>query len=122
MPASGLDRKAALKKPRSVRDADVAGKVVLLRADLNVPLDDGKVADDTRIRAAIPTLDHLLELVAVPRHLGDQAEHQKLSVRQLPHVYILVLEYRPAILHRLDRGDADSRSAIGKIVPHSVLA
>jgi phosphoglycerate kinase len=63
-----------VRKPRSIRDAEVAGKRVLVRADLNVPLEGRRVADDTRIRAALPTLELLLDgdavEVRVASHLG----------------------------------------------------
>jgi phosphoglycerate kinase len=96
-----------VRRPRSVRDADVGGKRVLVRSDLNVPLEDGRVADDTRIEASLPTLRLLLERdaaeVRVCSHLGrpkteeDHARYSMEPVRArlrelLPDDRIVVLE------------------------------
>ena len=100
-------RRSLMRMPRSVRDADVAGKTVLVRADLNVPLENGEVADDTRIRSSLPTLALLLEggaaEIRVCSHLGrpktdeDRAKYSMAPVEQrlrelLPDERIRVLE------------------------------
>jgi len=96
-----------VRLPRSVRDADIAGQTVLVRSDLNVPLENGKVADDMRIRASLPTLRLLLDggasAVRVCSHLGrpkteeDRGKYSMEPVRErlrelLPDDRLTVLE------------------------------
>ncbi len=57
----------------SVRDLDLAGQRVFIRVDFNVPLDQGAIADDTRIRSSVPTVQYVLERGGLPvlaSHLG----------------------------------------------------
>ena len=102
-----------MNKPRSVREADAGGKRVLVRADLNVPLEDGRVADDTRIRAALPTLRYLLEHdaagLAVCSHLGrPKGRDLTLSIEPVRRrLLVLLADERIEVLEntRFDQGE-----------------
>ena len=72
MPRAAFKVEAAKKSVGDLKEADLKGKTVFIRCDLNVPLDGAKITDDTRIRAAIPTLGYLVKngaKVLVTSHL-----------------------------------------------------
>ena len=64
-------------KFKRMSDVDLRGKRVFIRADLNVPIEDGRITDDTRIRASVPAIEHALKqgaAVMVTSHLGRPQE------------------------------------------------
>jgi phosphoglycerate kinase len=66
-------------KFKRMSDVDLRGKRVFIRADLNVPIEDGRITDDTRIRASVPAIEHALKqgaAVMVTSHLGRPSEGQ----------------------------------------------
>ncbi len=108
----------------TVRDVDVAGKKVLVRVDFNVPIEDGKVKDDSRIRASIPTINYLLEhgaTVILMSHLGRPNGKVVESARLRP-----VAERLTALLRRRVpvTGDAlgiGTQDAIGRLKSGQIL-
>ena len=72
---------------KTVRDVDVAGKKCLVRCDFNVPMKDGKIADDFRIVSALPTIQYLVEhkaCVILMSHMGKPKGEPKPELSLAP--------------------------------------
>jgi phosphoglycerate kinase len=109
---------------QTVRDFDPRGKRVLVRVDFNVPIEDGKVKDDSRIRAAIPTIRYLLEhgaAVVLMSHLGRPKGKVVESARLRPIAQRLSnLLGRPVPITGDPLG-IGTRDAVARLKPGQVL-
>jgi len=109
---------------KTVRDIDVKGKRVLVRVDYNVPIKEGKVGDDTRIRAAMPTLNYLLDhgaAVILFSHLGRPkgGPDPKFSLKPVAE-YLSQLTGKPVIFAE-DCVGATAEAAAKALKPGGIL-
>ncbi len=99
---------------KSIRDIDVKGKRVFCRVDFNVPMKDGQVTDETRIRAALPTIKHLVDngaKVLLASHLG-RPKGQVVEELRLNAVAARLQELLGKDVKKADEAYGDSVKAI----------
>ena len=108
-----------------VEQADVDGKVVIVRVDFNVPIKDGKVSDDTRIRKALPTIKYLAgkgAKVVLMSHLGRPAGEgyeEKFSLKPAAERLGELVDYPVTFVQ--DTIGADAKAAVDALEPGQIL-
>jgi phosphoglycerate kinase len=108
----------------SIKDLDLAGKHVFIRVDFNVPIKEGKVQDDTRIRASLPTIQHALDSgasIILASHLGRPkgARVEKYSLKPVAE-HLSSLLGKPVIFAEDCVGE-EAESKASKLSPGEVL-
>ena len=109
---------------QTVRDFDPSGKRVFVRVDFNVPLEDGKVTDDTRIRAALPTIKYLLDkgaIVILASHLGRPKGKVVESMRLRPAAERLSQLLGRTVRVTGDAIGAGTNDALARLKPGEVV-
>jgi phosphoglycerate kinase len=110
---------------KTIRDVDLAGQRVLVRVDFNVPLKDGKVADDTRIVGAVPTLKAILEqkprAVVLMSHLGRPKGERKPEFSLKPVVPVLAQKLGVAVAFADDCVGPVAEKAVADLPQGGVL-
>jgi phosphoglycerate kinase len=108
----------------TVRDFDPQGKRVLVRVDFNVPIEDGKVKDDSRIRAALPTIKYLLDhgaAVVLMSHLGRPKGKVVESARLRPVAQWLSALLKMPVPITGDPLGIGTRDAVARLKPGQIL-
>ena len=109
---------------KSVRDIDVGGKRVLMRVDFNVTLEDGRITDDSRIRAAVPTVHYLQEQgakVVLCSHLGRPGGKVVEDMRLTPVLRRLSELLDTEVRSTDDCVGPDVEAAVNDLAPGDVL-
>ena len=114
----------AMFAKKTIKDIDVKGKRVLVRVDFNVPIKEGQVGDDTRIRAALPTINYLLAqgaAVILCSHLGrpKDAPDPEFSLRPVAD-YLAKLIERPVAFSE-DCIGSHAEDAVKELNPGDIL-
>jgi phosphoglycerate kinase len=109
---------------KTVKDADVAGKRVLVRVDFNVPITDGAVTDDTRVRAALPTVRYLVDngaRVILCSHLGRPKGEPDPQYSLRPVRRVLQRLIGRNVVFVDDIVGADAQEAVSRMVDGEIL-
>lgn len=111
-------------KKQTIRDIDLKGKTVLLRADYNVPVQDGKITDDYRIRESLPTVRYLLDHDArliICSHLGRPKSAAETGLSLFPVAKRLKQLLDRPVEFVTDAGGPQTRKAAAGMKPGAVL-
>lgn len=87
---------------RTIKDVDIRGKRVFIRVDFNVPIKDGKIEDDTRIRGALPTIEYAISRgskVVLASHLGRPLKDKKKAEEKVMPYDAAKYSLRPVYEH-----------------------
>ncbi|NLC29766.1 MAG: phosphoglycerate kinase, partial [Chloroflexi bacterium] len=109
---------------KMVTDLDVEGKKVIVRVDFNVPIKEGKIIDDTRIRAALPTIEYLLDhgaAVILMSHLGRPKTNEDLQFSLKPVAAHLGTLISAPVKFAADCRGEIAKEAAAKLKPGEVL-
>ena len=103
-----------LKAIQTIRDFDIAGKTVFLRLDLNVPMENGKISDENRITASLPTIQYCIEKgakIIIASHFGrpKSADDKEYSLEPVGHRLSEILNMEVILI---DEPDSDATKAL----------